>query len=103
VRSSIDLGSLGKLLIPEYDTVGGAISMFVYPKACKVTVIEPDRSSKEVESDLVVSLTEKEVLISDALIAELGIVILNPRTGLWRFVNDDQNITRHSHKQQLWI
>ena len=72
-------------------------------KAWRVRVSEPDRSSKEVESDLVVSLTEKEVLISDALAAELCIVILNPRTGLWRFIDDDQSITRHSYRQQLWM
>jgi hypothetical protein len=103
MRSGIDLRSLGKPMMLEYDTAGGAVSVFVYPKACSVAVIEPDKSSREVESDLVVSLAEKEVLISDALAAELGIVILNPRTGLWRFVNYDQNITRHSHRQQLWI
>ena len=97
------LGFLGKPIMLEYDTAGGAITMFTYPKACRVSVVEPDRSSKEVESDLVISLTEKEVLISDALAAELGIVILNPRTGLWRFIDDDQSITRHSYRQQLWM
>ncbi|MCI4436202.1 MAG: hypothetical protein JHC33_05255 [Ignisphaera sp.] len=103
VRNGIDLGSLGKPIMFEYDTAGGAVTMFVYPKAWRVRVSEPDRSSKEVESDLVVSLTEKEVLISDALVAELCIVILNPRTGLWRFIDDDQSITRHSYRQQLWV
>ncbi len=93
VRNGIDLGSLGKPIMLKHGTAGGAITMFVYPKACRVRVSEPDRNPREVESDLVVSLAEKEVLISDALV----------RTGLWRFIDDDQSITRHSYRQQLWV
>jgi len=46
--------------------------MYVYPKACKVAVIEPDRASSEVEADLVVSLIEKELPMSDAARARGG-------------------------------
>jgi hypothetical protein len=37
-----------------------------------VAVAGPDRASSEVEADLVVSLTEREVLISDALVGGSG-------------------------------
>jgi len=46
--------------------------MYVYPKACKVAIIEPDRVSSEVEADLVVSLIEKELPMSDAARARGG-------------------------------
>jgi hypothetical protein len=76
--------------------------MYVYPKACKVAVIEPDRVSNEVEADLVVSLIEREVLMSDALIGELGVDIVNPKARLWRFIDDAAGVIRKSYKPQLW-
>jgi len=71
--------------------------MYVYPKACRVSIIEPDRSSREVIADLVVSLTEREVLMNDALIEELGVIIISPRKGLWKFT-DDPSTTRSSQR-----
>jgi hypothetical protein len=40
--------------------------------------------------------------MSDALIGELGIDIINPRTGLWKFIDDPLNVIRKSYKPQLW-
>jgi hypothetical protein len=37
-----------------------------------------------------VFLLKYEVLISDALAEELGIVILTPKTGLWKFKDEDR-------------
>jgi len=102
IRNNVDLEDLGRPMTMEYDTAGGPVAMHVYPKACKVAVIEPDKISREVESDLVVSLIEKEVIMSDALIEELGINIINPKTGLWRFTDDPPGIHRRSYKPQLW-
>jgi hypothetical protein len=48
-----------------------------------------------------VSLLEYEVLISDALAEELGIVILAPKTGLWRFRDEDK--VRTSEAPQYWF
>jgi len=69
--------------------------MYAYPKACRVSIIEPDKSSREVIADLDVSLTEREVLMSDALIEELGVIIISPRKGSWKFT-DDPSTTRSS-------
>jgi len=96
VENNIDIGRLGKPVVLEYDTAGGPTSMYVYPKACRVSVVEPDRVSREVEADLVLSLVEREVLLSDALTEELGIIILSPRKGLWRFIDDPLDVTRSS-------
>jgi len=101
-RNSVSLEVLGRPLVVEYDTAGGPTLMHVYPKACKVAVVEPDRTSGEVEADLVVSLIEREVLMSDALIGELGVDIVNPKAGLWRFIDDAAGVIRRSYKPQLW-
>jgi hypothetical protein len=71
-RNGVSLEVLGRPLAVEYDTAGGPTLMYVYPKACKVAVIEPDRVSSEVEADLVVSLIEKELPMSDAARARGG-------------------------------
>jgi hypothetical protein len=102
LRNSISLDELGRPKVLEFDTAGGPISMHVYPKACRVVAIEPDRMSKEVVSDLVVSPVEKEVLMSDALIEELGIIILSPRSGLWRFSDDPVEKVRHSYPPEYY-
>ena len=102
VRSGVDLAGLGRPITLEYDTAGGPTVMHVYPRACRVEVVEPDRASREVEADLVVSLLEREVLMSDALIGELGLVIINPKAGLWRFYDDPEGTIRRSYKPQLW-
>jgi len=98
----IDLRDLGKPEIITYGTAGGDVNLYVFRKGCRVSVIEPDKSSPTVESDLVLSHVENEVLISDALCEELGIIILNPRKGYWRFIDDPPDRVRRSYPQKLW-
>jgi hypothetical protein len=98
VEKNIDVSDLGKPTLLEYDTPGGSVTMYVYPRACRVSIVEPDRSSREVIADLVVSLTEREVLMSDALIEELGVIIVSPRKGLWKFTDDPSTTTRSSQR-----
>ncbi len=102
VSKNIDLSRLATPSIREYDTAGGTIAMNLYPRACRVSVIESDRTSKEVIADLVVSLIEREILISDALTEELGIIILSPKKGYWRFIDDKQDIVRHSCHPEIY-
>jgi hypothetical protein len=54
-----------------------------------------------VKCDAMISLLEYEVLISDALAEELEIVILAPKTGLWRFRDEDK--VRTSETPQHWF
>jgi hypothetical protein len=54
-----------------------------------------------VKYNVTVSLLEYEVLISDALAEELGIVILAPKTGLWKFKDEDK--VRTSETPQYWF
>jgi len=102
MKHNLDLNKLGQYMTVEYDTAGGPIVMYVYPNSCKVRVVEEDKISRWVKSDLVVSPIEREVIIGDALIEELNIIILSPRKGFWRFADDPPDKTRFSRKPEYW-
>ena len=72
-------------IIEVLDTAGGEVLSYYIPNAVELTVVEKDRSSKTIVCNVLVSLHEKEVLLSDAVIEELEIEILSPKTGIWRF------------------
>jgi len=100
VKNHVRLEALGNSIAMEYDTAGGPITMHMYPEACTVTVVEEDRTSKSVKADVVISPVEREILMSDALMEELGIVIVSPKSGLWKFIDDAAEKIRRSHKPQ---
>ncbi len=70
------------------ETAGGETLSYSIPEAVELTVIEEDKVSKTIRCNVLVSLQEKEVLLSDAVIEELEIEILSPKTGLWKFRDD---------------
>ncbi len=72
------------------DTAGGEVLSYFVPNAIKLTVIEKDRKSKSIVCNAIVTLHEREVLLSDAVIEELEIEILSPKTGLWRFKGENK-------------
>ncbi len=72
------------------DTAGGEVLSYLIPRAVKLTVVEEDRVSKSIVCNALISLHEREVLLSDAVIEELEIEILSPKTGLWRFKGEDK-------------
>jgi hypothetical protein len=74
---------------------------YLIPKALDVYVLTDDRVVGFIKCDAIISLLEYEVLISDALAEELGIVILALRTGLWRF--KDENKVRTSEAPLYWF
>ncbi len=76
-------------LLEVLDTPGGRILSYYIPNAVELTVITNDRSSKNVVCNVIISLYEEEVLLSDAVIEELEIEILSPKTGLWRFRGEE--------------
>ena len=67
------------------DTAGGEILTYYVRDAVEVTVLAGDRESKSIVCNVLTSLHERDVLLSDAVIEELEIEILSPRSGYWRF------------------
>ncbi|MEM1582866.1 MAG: hypothetical protein QXK89_10245 [Candidatus Bathyarchaeia archaeon] len=85
-----------------YDTAGGPARFYVIREAAILQVIEEDSISRELVVDVVISPTEREVLLSDYVIGELEIIILNAYKGLWRFHSDPPEKTRYSKRPELW-
>lgn len=84
----------------EVGTAGGPVRNYLIPRAAEVFAETTDRSVGSVQCDVMISNLEYEVLISDRLGGELGIVILDLR-GKWRF--SDENVVRESEPPQYWF
>ncbi|OYT47617.1 MAG: hypothetical protein B6U85_04830 [Desulfurococcales archaeon ex4484_42] len=84
----------------EVGTAGGPVRNYLVPKAAEVTVETKDRRVGPVVCDVMISSIEYEVLISDKLGGELGIVILDLR-GKWRFSDEDK--VRETEQPQYWF
>lgn len=80
-----------------YKTAGGTAIHYSLGKA-KIKVKCQDKESKDVAADLLISDLLDEILISDKLISELGIILLDPGKGYWRFKDDPPNKIRRSVK-----
>jgi len=85
-----------------YDTAGGPTRFYVVRSASLIQVVEEDRTSKEIAVDVAISPLEREVLLSDYVIGELGIIILNAYKGFWRFNDDPPEKVRFSERPELW-
>jgi hypothetical protein len=77
-------------VLETLDTAGGETLSYYIPDAVRLTVLEEDRNSKTIMYNVLVSPLEREILLSDAVIEELEIEILSPKTGLWKFKGDDK-------------
>ena len=89
--------------IESYGTVAGPVRMYVLPSSTVVWIDEEDAESPRIVCDTLVSDTEVEVLISDYLAGELGIVVEDFRQGLWRLRSDPPSKLRRSYPPQRWV
>jgi len=89
--------------IESYGTVAGPIRMYVIPSSVEVWIEEPDAVSPKVVCDTLISDTETEVLISDYLAGELGIIAEDFRYGYWRLRTDPIDKKRRSYPPQRWV
>ncbi|MHC1635195.1 MAG: hypothetical protein ACXQTS_01035 [Candidatus Methanospirareceae archaeon] len=73
-------------VMERYRVVGGGeVSAVRMRKCVKVEVLAEGYASKPIDSDIVVSEGEDEIIISDKLASRLGIVILDIGEGIWCF------------------
>lgn len=84
----------------EVGTAGGPVRNYLVPRALQVYVETEDRKVGPIDCDAMISLLEYEVLISDRLGGEMGIVILDLR-GKWRFSDEDK--VRMTETPQYWF
>jgi len=101
-RLAVELGLWpppDEAVLVEVGTAGGPVRNYLVPRAAEVFVEAGDRAVGPVECDVMISNLEYEVLISDRLGGELGIVILDLR-GKWRFSDEDR--VRETERPQYW-
>mgnify|MGYP001773257820 CR=1 FL=1 len=106
IKLAKELDLYSKLIearIESYATVAGPVRVYVLPSSLEVWLVEPDRETDKVVCDAVISDTEAEVLISDYLAGELGIIVEDFRKGIWRLSSDPPDKKRSSYPKQLWI
>lgn len=89
--------------VEVYDTAGGPMRAYVIPGAAVAKVLTEDLEGVPVLSDIVISHTETEILISDKFAERAKIVIEGPGQGIWRFKDDPLGKTRASEGPQRWL
>ncbi len=85
-----------------YDTAGGPASFYAIKDAITLQIIEDDAASKELTTDVAISPMEREALLSDVVIGELEVAIMNAHKGYWRFNFDPSDKTRYTKSVELW-
>jgi len=85
-----------------YDTAGGPVGVWIYPRAISVRVVVENVEAPEAIADAVISTVEREPLISDKLMSALQIAIEDAGEGLWRFRFEGLDRLRRSVEPQFW-
>ncbi len=85
-----------------YETAGGPLRTWVYPRGCRVKIVAEGAATVEAEADLVVSPIADEVLINDKLTGRLQIVLEDAGQGLWRLKQEPQTRLRQSEPPKYW-
>ncbi len=78
------------------ETGGGEVTLPYYTSHATLELILPDRRSKIVNVNIIVSPYVDEVIISDYVASELGVILLDFKKGLWRLADDDPQTLRLS-------
>ena len=87
----------------SYSVAGGGRVLAIRVKTpVKVKLILEDREVKEVDAVASVLPGENEVIISDKLAHDLGIVILDPFKGIWCLRDEVGLKERHSVRAEYW-
>jgi len=88
--------------IMSYGTAGGPTRVYVINDELSLSLGYDDVPPKQVTSDAVISEVEDEVLVSDSLGHELGIVIEDLKIGYWRLREEPSTKLRNTEPPQYW-
>ena len=80
---------------------GGKVHVLEIEDGVEVCLLINNHEVKCVKCRVVIS-NDVEVLLSDALIEELGIIIEVPKSGIWRCRYDPENKIRQSVSPKFW-
>ncbi len=79
------------------ETGGGETSAIYYEEVVKLYLILGDREPKVVDVNVIVNPHIREVLISDYVASQLGVILLDFKKGYWRLSDDPPNKIRSSY------
>jgi len=82
-------------------TAGGEATVYVLGKG-RLQLLVNSEVKVEIECNLIMNPHIDEVLLSDYVIDELGIIIISFRKGLWRHVSDSPSTIRSSVEPEYW-
>ncbi len=81
---------------------GGQISAIRSRSQLKVSIKLDDKVTSEVDAVALIVFGEEEVIVSDRLAHELGIVIIDPFNGLWCLRDELGERVRSSVEAEYW-
>ncbi len=107
IKVAENLGIYPKLpngvIVEEYLSIGRrVIETFLIRNALEVLVLSNDRNVGPIIANAVITPGEDEVILSDKALDELKICLIKPGEGLWRFIDDKNNVIRKSVRAVRW-
>ncbi|RLF23444.1 MAG: hypothetical protein DRN15_06380 [Thermoprotei archaeon] len=82
-------------------TAGGEVAVHILGSGRLQLLVDSEVKS-EIVCNLMMNPYVDEVLLSDYVIDELGIIVVSFRRGLWRHVSDEPSIVRSSAEPEHW-
>ncbi len=79
---------MGELI--TLDTGGGEAEAYLFEGAAELELVLEDRRIKPILVNVIVNPSIGEILLSDYVASELGIVLLDFKRGLWRLNDEDK-------------
>ena len=90
-------------VVEEYMGVGGLRTrVFRIPSILEVCVVCEDKVKGPIRASAVITPGEDEVILSDRALDALGIVLIKPGEGLWRFADEEPSVVRRSAPRESW-
>ena len=85
----------------ELGTGGGDLAAPYYRAAARLELLA-EGVSKGLEVNIIVDPYVDEVLLSDLVAGELGIVLLDVKRGVWKLREDPASVERRSAEKETW-
>ena len=92
----------GEVESEEATTAGGDVTLYLLNVQARVQLIASGEVKSDIPCTLVVNPYVDEVLLSDYVIDELGIVAISFRRGEWRHASDPSSVVRQSEEPEYW-
>ena len=100
LAKTLGLWPIREATVTVVETGGGEVESLIIESALELELILEDREPRRVIVNALISPHVREVLISDYVASQLGIVLLDFKRGLWR-LNDEDKV-RTPEEPQLW-